>query len=244
MRNLWSQLNRPLVVLLIGLLLWPLVSAWKQRLVVHSAADAVFAELNRAEGQMNDQAKKSGIKTLVESFVSQFVGGFSAAFDKMGEDKESKLADYEAVLKQVAVNEVKAVPSQFGGRERIVGVIHNGSAQTISDVHLNLMMYGADGHLIDAASSSQNDIKVILPGQDVGFTVDHDLDDSSARQNGDDESDQANTGADPAEARKAAAQAKKAAQDARQAAENARRAVKVTAQVVSFDVEKAKGKGK
>ena len=242
MRNLWSQLNRPLVVLLIAFVLWPLVSAWKQRLVVHSAADAIFTELNRAESEMKTQAKKSGIATLVESFVSQFVNGFSAALDKMGEGKASKLANYEAVTKQVTVNDVKTVPSQFDGRERIVGVIHNGSARAISDIHLNLAMYGADGHLVDVADSSQNEVKVLLPGQDVGFTVDHNLDDASTQQNSTDDSDQASAETDPAEAKKAAAQARKAAQAARRAAQNARKAVKVTAQIVSFDVEEPKEK--
>lgn len=44
----------------------------------------------------------------------------------------------------------------------------------------NVIMYGADGHLNDSADSSLSDVKVLEPGQDLGFSVDHDVGNSDA----------------------------------------------------------------
>lgn len=249
MKSFWQQLNRPLVILLIGLGLWPLVNAWEQRLAVHSTADAVFAELNRAEDQMNAQAKKSGIKNLVETFVSQFVDGFTSAMDRAGQGQASKTGKYAATLPQITLTDVTAAPSGWSGKEKIVGLIHNNSAVPISDVHLNLMLFAADGHLLNVLDESLNELKLLEPGKTVGFSVDHDLSDTYTdpdTDNSSSNSDDADADADDAPrkkdkaadaARKAAADAHKAAENAKKAAENSRRAAKVTAQIVGFSVE-------
>ena len=263
MKSFWLQLNRPLVVLLLGLALWPVVSAWKERLAVHATADAAFQELNRAEGQMNAQAKNSGIKKLVESFVSQFVDGFTEAFNKAGSGEQTKSDKFAETLPQVVLSDVGAAPSGWSGKEKIIGIIHNNSSVPIADVHLNLMLFAADGHLLNVLDESLNELKLLEPGKTVGFSVDHDLSDP----NGDAEADTNNSGGNDddeeddndaakkkptltAEARKAAddarktaAEARKAAENARKAAQNARRAAKVTAQVIGFEVKEAKATG-
>ena len=249
MKPLWQQLNRPLVVLLVGFALWPLVSAWKERLTVHSAADAVFQELGRAQDQMQDQAKQSGIKKLVESFVSQFVDGFSDAFDRMGSKQESKFNDFTSVLKQVTITEAKVGPGQFESNDKVIGIIRNDSAKSISSLHLNLTLFGADGQLLDVVDKDLNDLKVLLPGQAVGFAVDRDLNVPSPNrdENDSDGSDSDQNDSDKTDpAKKAAAQARKKAEAARQAtykaALEAHRAVKVTAQIVGFSVDEPPGK--
>ena len=246
MKNIWQQLNRPLVVLLVGLALWPVVSAWRERLAVHASADAIFQELNHAEDQMNAQAKKSGIKKLVETFVSQFVDGFTAAMEKAGAGQESRNNTFASTLEKVSVSEVKTVPSNFGGREKIIGIIHNDSPLPVSDVHLNVTLFDAGGHLLDVLDENLSDVKLLRSGQAVGFSVDHDLSvpgqDEDAHDAGqDEEGDDASRG-NPATAaaRKAAADARKAAESAKKAAQDARKAARVTVQVVSFSVETPK----
>ena len=178
MKNLWQFLNSPLIVLLAALCLWPFISAWEHRIAVHSIADAVVVELNRSTKELNDEGKKSGIKTLVSTFVSQFIDGFNSALEAAGQGQEAKQADFRAAQNKVSLTEVKIVPSPFNTRERIIGVVHNGASASISNIRLNLMMYGADGQLLDVADESLNDVKVLRPGQDVGFAVDRDIGES------------------------------------------------------------------
>ena len=236
MRTLWQQLNRPLVVLLVGFALWPLVSGWRQRIAVHSTADAIFQELGRARDQMDARAKNSGIKALVNSFASQIVDGLSEAFDRFGSKQDAKLHDFTTILGQVSISDAKVGPSQFESRDRVIGTIHNGSSRTLSGLHLNLTLFSADGHLLDVVDKDLSDLKALMPGQTIGFEADRELNVPSPDRD-EDESDQA----DPA--KKAAAQAAyKAAQATYKTALQSQRAAKVTAQIISFSVEEPSAK--
>ena len=203
MKTAWRFLNSPLLVLIVAFILWPFVSALEKKIVVRSTFDAVFNELNRSTDKMTAQAKNSGIKTLVSSIVSQFIEGFTSAFDSIGAGQSAKLSNFTSTLKHVSLKEVKTAPSNFSSKERIIGEIHNESSDAITDIHLNFTMYAADGSLLDVADQSLHEIKVLLPGQSIGFTVDHDLGDSSSDK----------------------------------AVLEARKAVKITAQIVSFDIQ-------
>jgi hypothetical protein len=85
------------------------------------------------------------------------------------------LSKFNSVLGQVSVSDVKTVPSQFGRRDKVIGSVHNGSAVPISDIRINLMMFTADGGLIDVTDKTLHEIRLLQPGQTVGFAVDRAL---------------------------------------------------------------------
>jgi hypothetical protein len=164
MKRIWPLLNSPLFVLLIAFALWPWVSGWARRFETQSTLK-----------EMSDPAKQVGIKTAVSSLVSQLFEGVTSGFNSLNTRESAKLSNFNAVLGQVSVSDIKMVPSQFGNREKIIGSVHNGSGGPISGLRINVMMFGADGSLIDVEDKTLHDIKLLQPGQTVGFSAEHDL---------------------------------------------------------------------
>ncbi len=165
--GLWKSLNSPLVVLLLGLALWPLASSmavrWKLR---------TFAREVRALAQETGDPKETGtLKLLVSGWVSQVASGITGAFSQMGEDRAETMSEYRRLRPSIRVSEVKQVESAWPGREKIVGKIANDSDKAISTVKITTMFYDASGSLIDVDNKWISEIKVIEPSTAVGFTV-------------------------------------------------------------------------
>jgi hypothetical protein len=172
MREIWRFVNRPVVIVLLALALWPVVSAWQRRLTVRATLRTIVEE---AQGDQRPGGKP--LKELGAAITSQLTEGFASTFDKMNKDKMAKLAAFNSALPQVTVSEVKAGTARFPHREKIIGSVRNGSSSAISDLRLNFMMYAQDGSLIDVDDKTLHEIKLLQPGQLVGFSVDRDLGD-------------------------------------------------------------------
>jgi len=174
MREIWRFVNRPIVIVLLALALWPVVSAWQRRLAIRATIRTIVEE---AQG---DQHPGGGmpLKKLGAAITSQLAEGFTSTFDKMNKERTAKLTAFNSAAPQVTVPEVKVGTARFPNREKIIGSVRNGSSSAVSDIRLNLMMYSQDGSLIDVDDKTLHEIKLLQPGQVVGFSVERDLGDA------------------------------------------------------------------
>ena len=166
----WQILNKPLTILLIAFLLWPFVSAWQHRLAMRSAV----RELNSIAIEMS-RGNENGVKMVASAAASQLFDGFKSVAESSKTEQAAQLGRFTNNVGLVSLTEIKTVPSQFSNREKIIGAIRNGSASAVSDIRLNFMLFAANGSLIDTMDKNLFDVKILQPGQTIGFSVDREL---------------------------------------------------------------------
>jgi hypothetical protein len=172
MQTIWRLVNRPIFIVLVALALWPVVSAWQRRLTVRATLRTIVEETT---GDRRGGGKP--LKDLGAAITSQLAEGFTSSFDKMNKDRAAKLAAFNSAAPQVTVAEVKVGTARIPNHEKIIGSVRNGSSTAISDIRLNFMMYSQDGALADVDDKTLHEIKLLQPGQVVGFSVDRELGD-------------------------------------------------------------------
>lgn len=147
MKNIWTVLNSPLVVVITALAIWP-----------------IFTALS------GTYALKFGIKEIASSVSNEVV----EPFRNINNEQEEELKNIIEILKDIEVNNVNFAHSSWPGKIKVIGTINNKSNHTVSHVNISSSFY-KDGKLVDVKNDWLSQIKAILPGQSENFTFDKDI---------------------------------------------------------------------
>lgn len=144
------------------------------------ASDKIQETLKALEEVANtkDAEGKSQIERIAAGFSKSAAQGMKFGFG-MDDPKADK--EILAVIEKLEIREVKIVKSQFKGKERVIGLLKNGSDKIIKEVQLNVVYKAADGALLDVSSSFSRVSGPVKPGDEVGFEVDRTLGEFTAK---------------------------------------------------------------
>lgn len=144
MGKLWNFLNSPLIVVLVALSIWPIL------LALTSA-----------------YSMKIGIQEMAGAIGSEVV----APFKKMGQQQDEKLKKELNIIDNIAVSNVKFVPSDWKNRQKVIGQLTNKSDATAKTIKVIVSYYAKDKGLIDVGNEWLSSIKALRPGETTSFTM-------------------------------------------------------------------------
>ncbi len=151
MARLWKFLNSPLIVVLIALSIWPIL------LAVTSAYSMKF-----------------GIKELAGTIGSEVV----QPFKEMSNAQDEKLKKELKIIDNIAISNVKFVPSQWKNRQRVIGQLTNNSDATVKTIKIIVSYYAKDKSLIDVGDEWLSSIKALRPKETTPFSVNRSVDEN------------------------------------------------------------------
>ncbi|HPF99287.1 MAG TPA: hypothetical protein PLE77_04415 [Kiritimatiellia bacterium] len=172
---LWRFINSPIVILSLTILALAVLLPWQQQRMARQSIRSSSQELLITARKWSSDTNTAPIKLIVESFTSQVVDGFRSAFNQFGEDKALEIRDFERCVRLISVANTRTTAASASYKESIVGVILNGSDTAICDIKINVMCFDNANRLIDTETKWLDDIKVLSPGQTVGFKIDREL---------------------------------------------------------------------
>lgn len=147
MNKLWKFLNSPLLVVLIALLLWPILTALTGGI-----------------------AMKIGIRQMAQT-VSDEV---SKAFQGMGDSQDEELKKTADILNKVSITNVRAAPTSWPNKIKVVGTITNRYEDTVKSIHLLVSLY-KENTLVNVDKAWLSNVKLLKPGASSNFFVTSDL---------------------------------------------------------------------
>lgn len=134
---------------------------------VKEAMDQLEHSVQAKDAQGNTQVARiaSGLSRSTADGIRQ---GFQGGHE---EDVKKELETRE----KVALREIKIVPGRMKNQEKVIGLLKNGSSETIQNVSLNVIFKDANGGLLDVSSRSSSIHGILKPGDEVGFEVEREL---------------------------------------------------------------------
>lgn len=130
-----------------------------------------IADLETAT-QTKDADGKTSIGRIMEGLSSSVSSSMQAGFSS-GQNEKTKAE--LAVIDQLTIKDQRIVAGQQKTQERVIGILHNGSDHTISDVNFNVTFSDAAGKLIDVSSTFSRLQGTLKPGAELGFEIKRDL---------------------------------------------------------------------
>ena len=130
--------------------------------------------LNEIDGLAvnKDKDGNSRIKKSISNFISEISSGIKQGFDKgMSQDSNGFIEG----LNDIEIAQIKFIEGRMDNEEKIIAIIRNKGKLTISDVELNVSVKDRNGILIDVISSFARVEGVLLPGSELGISVDRSI---------------------------------------------------------------------
>lgn len=138
-----------------------------------SPVETFFVDLEEAISAKDDDGKTQ-VGRIVEGLSSTVAESFQAGVSG-GQNEEAR--EELAVIEQLVLKDVGIARGSHKAEERVIGVIRNDSAETISDVKLGVIFRGENGRLVDVGTQFARVEGVLKPGAERGFSLDRDLGD-------------------------------------------------------------------
>ena len=129
-----------------------------------------------AEDASSDAEKTKAIQDFAEQIAGQLKAGFSSGFSSGGDDdgEESTDAKFLRIKKQITLEGIKEVPSQYSGGQGVLFSVKNESEFPIKSIKVNFDYYRA-GELIDTKNEWLNEIEVLDAGESMNLKKDRSL---------------------------------------------------------------------
>ena len=113
---------------------------------------------------------KGPVEEFVSGIATQLIHGIQGPLSHMNQGQEDEAAKDTEVAKQIEIKNVKTLLSPFGGQEKVIGTIVNGSDKSLRQIHVTASFYSAEGQLIDVNEEWLSNIKVLPAHQSADFT--------------------------------------------------------------------------
>ncbi len=110
----------------------------------------------------SDAEKTKAVQDLAEQLANQIKVGFSSGWNN--NDESDKKFSFLEVRKQIKIENLKEIPTQWETRQSVIFTLKNESDYPIEHINLNLDYY-KDGILIDTKHKSLHGIKILAPGE-------------------------------------------------------------------------------
>lgn len=128
-----------------------------------------------AEDASSDAEKTKAIQDFAEQIAGQLKAGFSSGFSSSGDDgEESKDAKFLRIKKQIKLEGIKEVPSQYSSRQGVLFRVKNKSEFAIKSIKVNFDYYRG-GELIDTSNEWLNEIEVLDAGESINLKKDRNM---------------------------------------------------------------------
>lgn len=167
-------INSPIVITLIVILS---VVVMKSQMKPHLGSEirGAYDELIAiAEDASTDADKTKAIQDFAEQVAGQLKAGFSSGFSSGDDDEESTDAKFLRVKKQIKVEGIKEVPSQYNGRQSVLFNVTNESELPVKSIKVNFDYFRA-GVLIDTKNEWLNEIEVLDAGESINLKKDRSI---------------------------------------------------------------------
>ncbi len=135
-----------------------------------SIANSVVAGLGDSLAAMAQGQNKKTVQDIVSGFTTQLIAGLKQPFSEMQKDQQSKQIQEVEILNSLKVENVKTVPSEWGG-DKVIGTVTNTSDKPIQQIQLSISAYDASGALQNVSSEYLSTIKVLKPKQSTNFGI-------------------------------------------------------------------------
>lgn len=136
-----------------------------------SSVEKTLAQLEAAT-KVKDDNGKTQLGRVFEGLSSSAGRAISDGFES-GQNEKTK--EQLPVMEKITLKEIKIVAGSQKHQERVIGVVKNDSAETVSDVKLNVIFKDQDGKLMDVSTSFSRVEGTLKPGAELGFEVKRDL---------------------------------------------------------------------
>lgn len=113
---------------------------------------------------------KGPVEEFVSGIASQLIHGIQGPLSQMNQGQQDETAKDAEVAKQIEIKNVKTLLTPFGGQEKVIGTIVNGSDKSLKQIHVTASFYNADGQLIDVNEERLHNIKLLGAHQSADFT--------------------------------------------------------------------------
>lgn len=135
---------------------------------------SITAGIGDAVTDMAKGVNKKTIQEIISGFTSQLISGVKAPFSEMQKEQEVKNNAEIELLDNIQVDDIKLVPSNWGG-SKLIGTIHNNSENNINQIHLSVSTFDMNGKLQNVSSEWISDIKIIKSKESENFGITPDI---------------------------------------------------------------------
>ena len=181
--SLWAIANRPIVVLIVGLMAWPFVSSWATARAARQNVGGVAGGIRDVIEELSDAERHGEFQRLASGIISQITDGFRAALSRPfggSGDTVDPVEQFRQLVRSVTISDIGKAASPFKGRESWIANVSNATQEPLRQIKIAASFYNSDGKLVDVINKWLHEIKVLEPGQEVGFRLDRTLGDSQA----------------------------------------------------------------
>jgi hypothetical protein len=136
-----------------------------------SISTAITAGIGDAVADIAKGENKKTVQEIISGFTSQLINGVKAPFSAMQKEQDVKNNEEIEILDNVKIENIKLVPSYWGGN-KLIGTIHNNSENNINQIHISISTFDVDGKLQNVATEWIPDIKIIKSKEAENFGID------------------------------------------------------------------------